>query len=148
MDKPKIAGSMAVKFAAWTLFLLVLIACFIRTECNPVHLISGIPWIMSLIREMFPPDFSRWKEYLRLTMETVAMGLWGTLFALIISFPMSFLGAVNTSPNKALQAVVKSFFTFLRAIPELVYALIFVYSLGFHSLSNSSSTSSHELFSG
>ena len=130
-DIAKTVGPTAARYAAWALFLLALTGSFIRTECNPAHLIGGIPWILSLVREMFPPDFSRWRDYMRLTMETVAMGLWGTLFAIIISFPLSFLGAVNTSPNKALQAVVKSFFTFLRAIPELVYALIFVFSIGF-----------------
>src|SRR5271157_161202 len=131
----KIPGPPAVKYAAWALAILVITFSFIRTECNPVELIKGIPGMASLIRDMFPPDFSKWKEYLHLVLETIAMGLWGTVLALLISFPLGFLGAINTSPNRMVQAAAKGAITFLRAIPELVYALIFVCSLGFGVLS-------------
>jgi phosphonate transport system permease protein len=131
MKVVKLSGPVAAKSAAWALAIIIIAASFIRTECNPVTLVQGIPGMINLIKDMFPPDFSKWREYLRLTMETVAMGLWGTVIALIITFPLSFLGAVNTSPNKALQVIVKGIFTFLRAVPELVYALLFVFSLGF-----------------
>ena len=120
MKVVKLSGPVAAKSAAWALAIIIIAASFIRTECNPVTLLQGIPGMINLIKDMFPPDFSKWREYLRLTMETVAMGLWGTVIALIITFPLSFLGAVNTSPNKALQVIVKGIFTFLRAFPDLV----------------------------
>jgi phosphonate transport system permease protein len=131
IDKVKIVGPTAAKTAAWVLAVLIIAASFIKTEFNPITLLQGSPRMLDLLRDMFPPNFSRWKEYLNLVMETLAMGLWGTVLGLIISFPLSFMGAVNTSPNKTVQTAVKVTITLLRSVPELVYALIFVYSLGF-----------------
>ncbi|HDS30283.1 MAG TPA: phosphonate ABC transporter, permease protein PhnE [Firmicutes bacterium] len=82
-------------------------------------------------------------------LETIEIALLGTLIAVIIAFPLSFLAARNivgsTPAGLAIYGIVRFLFNFLSAIPALVAALIFtvivgvgpaagVVALGFHSI--------------
>jgi phosphonate ABC transporter permease subunit PhnE len=97
------------------------------------------------------PDFSA--RTLRILvpamLETIEIALLGTLIAVIIAFPLSFLAARNImgkSPaGLAIYGFTRFLFNFLSAIPALVVALIFtvivgvgpaagVVALGFHSI--------------
>jgi phosphonate transport system permease protein len=53
------------------------------------------------------------------------------VLAALFAFPFSFLAARRTSPHPLIALVVKATFNFLRTIPELVLAIIFVASVGF-----------------
>ncbi|MFH1676898.1 MAG: phosphonate ABC transporter, permease protein PhnE [bacterium] len=82
-------------------------------------------------------------------LETIEIALLGTLIAILIAFPLSFLAARNIIGSKpaglAIFGIVRFLFDFLSAIPALVVALIFttivgvgpaagVLALGFHSI--------------
>jgi phosphonate transport system permease protein len=60
---------------------------------------------------------------------TVAMGLWGTVLSLILAVPLSFMGAQNVAP-RWLYNLTRPVLDFLRGLPDLVLALIFVAALG------------------
>ncbi|MCL4476197.1 MAG: phosphonate ABC transporter, permease protein PhnE [Nitrospirae bacterium] len=93
-------------------------------------LFEGFASSISLVREMFPPDFARWEKIPPLAMETIAIGFWGTILGMLISFPLGFLSAKNTSGNIVLYNISKGLVNFLRAIPDILYALLFVVSIG------------------
>ncbi len=97
------------------------------------------------------PDFSRRTLNILVPdmLETIEIALLGTLIAVVIAFPLSFLAARNIigiSPlGLTLYGIVRFTFNFLSAIPALVVALIFtvivgvgpaagVMALGFHSI--------------
>lgn len=83
---------------------------------------------------MLPPDLSDSQLYLLLILETIDIAGVGSAIGLILSFFLSFLTAKNTSPNVYIYTFSKGLINALRAIPELVYALIFVSALGIGSL--------------
>ena len=55
------------------------------------ELIEGGGNMAEYISRYWPPDFSDWKSYVKDTIETVSMGVWGTLFAAILSAPLGVL---------------------------------------------------------
>ena len=106
----------------------------------------------TLIRGLFPPDFSAsfLRVVFRAMVSTLATAIAGTVLSVIIAIP---LGAFSTpilwrrgilagAENGRLGALLRSsasravfaFLGFLRAVPDLVWALLFVTAVGLGSL--------------
>ncbi len=116
------------------MLIILVIYSFKVTEIDLISLIGGISNSFDILTEMWPPDLSNMDAYLMLVLETIGVGATGATIGVFISFFLAFFMAKNTTPNKFLYGVVKGFVNALRAIPELVYALILVSSLGIGSL--------------
>ncbi len=71
-----------------------------------------------------------WPVVITSVLETIQMAIIGTLGAVLMSIPMSLLAARNTSPHPSVYQTVRFILNFLRSIPELVYALLFVAAVG------------------
>lgn len=91
---------------------------------------AGAPRIWEFLKGMFPPDFSRISVYLKLMLETVGMGISGTFLAMALAIPLGVLAARNVSHHPVIYNLAKEITNFLRAIPDLVFALIFVVAVG------------------
>src|SRR3990172_4213018 len=98
----------------WGLFLVVLAFSFRVSHLDMRTLFEGYSFSVSLVREMFPPDFSRWNKIALLSMETIAMGFWGTIIGMLFSFPLGFLAAKNTSGNRVVYTASRHFVNLLR----------------------------------
>ncbi|HEY7169017.1 MAG TPA: phosphonate ABC transporter, permease protein PhnE [Candidatus Binatia bacterium] len=64
------------------------------------------------------------------TLETVQMALAGTFLALLVAFPAGFLAARNTTPHPLIYYAVRAVLNFVRTIPDLALALLFVAAVG------------------
>jgi len=120
-----------LKLTAWAaLAIAALWYSAVQIKLSPLALANGVPYMWNFITRLFPPDLS----YLALlggaTIETVQIAIWGTLLAVILSIPLSFLGARNTSPHIIVFHLTRLLLNALRAINELVFALIFVSAVG------------------
>jgi phosphonate transport system permease protein len=91
---------------------------------------GGFSDIWNLILYMFPPIFDNFPEALRTTIETIWMALIGTTLAVLLSTPLAFMAARNTSPHPTVIAVARGIIALTRAIPTLVLAAIFASSVG------------------
>ena len=84
--------------------------------------------------ETLGSDIADWywglKYWLRLILETILMGFVGTALGGIIALLLCFAGSRNLAPNKWSYFVARRLFEFFRTVPELVFALIFVYAFG------------------
>lgn len=63
-------------------------------------------------------------------LQTIVMAFVGTLFAMLVAFPLSFLAARNITPNVFLNQVLKRFFDFTRSVDMLIWALFFTRAFG------------------
>ncbi|MCC5022393.1 MAG: phosphonate ABC transporter, permease protein PhnE [Candidatus Synoicihabitans palmerolidicus] len=63
--------------------------------------------------------------------ETFKLGCWGTLLAVVLSAPLALLCARNYAPHPIIYGLARAWVSFVRSIPELVSALIFVLAYGF-----------------
>lgn len=116
--------------------VLVLVACFCFYTglFNPARLAEGVPSILGLMAEGFPPDFTAWFTWILPLLDTLAMSVAGTALALALALPLGFLGARNTAPNKVIYQVARTTLNVLRSIPELIMGIIFVAAVGFGAL--------------
>ncbi len=101
-----------------------------QIKLSPGALFRGIPFMWDFITRLFPPDFSYLSVLGQATIETIQIAIWGTLLAIILSIPLSFLGARNTTPHIIVFHLTRMLLNALRAINELVFALIFVSAVG------------------
>jgi phosphonate transport system permease protein len=96
--------------------------------------IDGGPAIAQLASEMVPPNFARWRHWMRPLLDTLAMSIAGTALAVLISLPLSLLAAPNTSVHPLLYRVVRTLLAALRSVPEIILGILFVAAVGFGAL--------------
>lgn len=63
-------------------------------------------------------------------LQTIVMAFIGTLFAMIVAFPLSFIAARNILRNRPVNQIAKRFFDFLRSVDMLIWALFFTRAFG------------------
>lgn len=107
----------------------ILIYSAIISDINLQELFEGSTNSAEYATRYFPPDFTDWRFYLADIIETVCMGIWGTLLAAVVAAPLSVLAAENIAPPWVVQPVRRIFDT-MRAINEVVFALMFVVAVG------------------
>ena len=111
-------------------FIVALVWSWLFIDMTLSTLFGGFSDIWNLIQYMFPPIFDNFPEALRTTIETIWMALIGTTLAVLLSIPLAFMAARNTSPHPAVIAVARGIIALARAIPTLVLAAIFATSVG------------------
>ncbi|TWT27178.1 phosphonate ABC transporter, permease protein PhnE [Planomicrobium sp. CPCC 101110] len=86
--------------------------------------------MIDFLSQWFPMDFSLLPEMVQDTLETLAMAFLGSVLGLVIALPISFLAARNTAPSRALFQITRVGLSFVRSIPEIVFGLILLTTLG------------------
>lgn len=112
---------LALAFFAWS---------FIAVDFSPIRFARGTPDLANLVADMFPPTAATLPEVSLAALETLQMALVGTALAALASVPLAFLAAKNVAPNRVLYQVTRAFIVFTRAVPDLVFALVFVAAVG------------------
>lgn len=64
-------------------------------------------------------------------LETLEIGFWGTLLAVIISLPLAVCAARNHTPHPLVRSASRFLISTLRAVPEVISALFLVIAYGF-----------------
>ena len=70
------------------------------------------------------------KGWLLLLVETVVMSYLGTALGFLLGVPLCFCTSANLTRNAWIRAIAKRSLEFLRTVPDLVFALIFVEAFG------------------
>ncbi|MEB3337900.1 MAG: phosphonate ABC transporter, permease protein PhnE [Leptolyngbyaceae bacterium] len=109
--------------------IAVLIGSYFQSEIKPLVLISDSQNMSTYLTSYFPPNFTDWKIYVQDTLITISMGIWGTLTAAIAAVPLSLMASNNVSPVWLLQ-ITRRLADAMRAINEVVFALVFVAAVG------------------
>jgi phosphonate transport system permease protein len=71
--------------------------------------------------------FWRWKVWMDLLFETVLIAFMATVLGVIGGFVLSFPAARNLAPNKWVLWITRRYLEIARTVPDLVWALIFVF---------------------
>ncbi len=101
-----------------------------RTGLSASALVNGYADFRRLVDRMLPIEFRRFSEIVDLALETFFIAFIGTALAVAISIPLSFLAARNTTPHRLVYGPARGFIVAMRAVPDLVFALIFVRAVG------------------
>ena len=111
-------------------------------ELDPASLWAGLPRItesaektLPILRlEHLPEDLGEWfwnlGHWLYLLAETLVMAYLATLLGSLFAVLGCFFAARGPAPSAPLAWAVRRGFEFARAVPELVFALLFIYAFG------------------
>jgi phosphonate transport system permease protein len=130
-----------------TVVVLVLLvaACIgsaIVGRFSPAALVEGAPKLGEYIWRIVPTlrwsslgaDLAYWfyglPKWLDLLLETVLMAYLATLIGSLLSLLVCFLGSRYLTPNAWCYFLARRISEFFRTIPDLVFALIFVFAFG------------------
>lgn len=92
--------------------------------------LGGFSDLWSLLKRMFPPDYYQLSSIVSATIETLWMALIGTFIAVIMSVPLAFGAARNTTPHPTVASLCRGIISLSRAVPDLIFAAIFVRAFG------------------
>lgn len=133
---PKRPGRAArwIATAAAAAAVVVLHALAIEgTEFKPGLLVDGWKGMAAFVADAFPPDLD-WERTVRpgleATLVTLWIGLLGTTFSVPSALLLAVLAARTTTPHQAVYQAARSILSFFRAVPDIVFALIFVTAVG------------------
>jgi phosphonate transport system permease protein len=118
-------------FPVWLAALLALLWLIVHDlEISFETLAYGVADMGEYFSRYSKPDFSDMSRYLDLMKVTLATALWGTVFALVVAFFLAPLAARNLAPYPLAYRAARELLNFMRAMPDLLLALIFVAALG------------------
>lgn len=113
------------------------------TQASPVALARGIPNILDFIARLNPPQWQTQPlelqqlgvvlfvpEILFAIVETVQMAIIGTTAAVFLAMPFAVLAARNTAPHRYVYQATRLALNAKRAVPDIIFALIFVAAVG------------------
>lgn len=122
----------AVHFALIVGAAAAVIAFIAPVTPSPERLVEGTPRLFGLLGRMWPPDTE--PEFLvrmgwRL-LETLQIALAGTIIGVALSLPIAWLASRKLTPVPAAAFLFKALISLFRTVPDLVWALIFVVTVG------------------
>lgn len=119
--------------AMFSALLVAHIVAFQETEFSLGALVDGSGGMARFLSEALPPNLS-WDDVVLPGIQASAITLWIGLLGTTLSIPTSGLLAVwasrTTSPHPVVFQVSRSILSFFRAVPDIVFALIFVTAVG------------------
>jgi phosphonate transport system permease protein len=83
-----------------------------------------------LISRMFPPRWSYAERLWRPLWDTINIATLGTLIAIVISIPVAFMAARNTTPHPIARQIAMVIIVFTRSVNSLIWALLLVSVIG------------------
>ena len=103
------------------------------TDIAPATLVQGWQGMTRFVGEAIPPDL-HWTEVVQPGLQACLVTLWTGLLGTTLSIPatvvLSVLGSRATSSNAVTYQLARGLMSFLRAVPDIVFALIFVTAVG------------------
>ncbi|MCT1685229.1 phosphonate ABC transporter, permease protein PhnE [Corynebacterium appendicis] len=100
-------------------------------ELSGQKLVSGFPNLLSFIGRMFPPEWSAIPGLLPAILSTLLVAVWETFLAMILGTALALGAARNLfGSNIIVYGACRAVLSVLRALPDMIWALIFVAAVG------------------
>lgn len=120
---PLVGGVLALLLTLWLTAPIV--------EVDFVRLVTSVGKMLAFAQQMFvAPDWAYVPQLLAKMLETMEMTVLATAIAIVISLPLGMLAARNATPHIAVYRLTRDLLSLMRALPELVWALVFVSAVG------------------
>jgi phosphonate transport system permease protein len=125
-----------------SLFLLAVAGSLWVSEVSISKVVAGFPGLVAYVVGTLPvirlesvsADVAEWYwglgHWLTLLCDTLVMAFMGTLLGATGAFLLGFPAARNLAPRAWLYSLSRRCLEMARTVPELVYALMFVYAFG------------------
>lgn len=118
------------QFALYLMCVLLFTVSVNGVGVSPGDLVTGIPHMGRILSEMVPPDLNRLQAMARALVETFQMALVGAVFGVAMSVPLAIFASRTHTPHPLLYHAARLLVSLFRTVPDLVWALFFVASVG------------------
>lgn len=130
---PRLPRLSPLTFALTIAALALVIVSIGQVAPSPGQLVDGGPSLVRLVNRMSPPNLDPaflarifWR-----IVETFQIAVAGAAIGIVLSLPIAWFAARGVGPFGNLGAFLsKAFISFLRTVPDLVWALLFVATVG------------------
>jgi phosphonate transport system permease protein len=128
----RLERSSALRFALIVAAAALVLAMMVPVTPSPQRLVDGVPRMGSLLDRMWPieTDPAFLARMGRRLIETMQIALAGTVLGILLSLPIAWCAARRISPVPWAAFLFKALISFFRTVPDLVWALIFVVTVG------------------
>lgn len=99
-------------------------------EVSGSALLAGIPSMIRLVGDMLPPSPARLLPIGLAILETFQMALVGTVIGVLLSLPLAVMASRRHTPNALVYGLARGAVSFMRTVPDLVWAILFVVTVG------------------
>lgn len=96
---------------------------------EPGAIVRNLDQGLVILSEVLRPNFGFFPRTVPAMLETIQMAIIASAIGCGIGLPAAFLASRVTSPNRPVLAVVRSVLNVIRALPDLLYGMIFVAAL-------------------
>jgi len=111
--------------------VILTVLSFVVTEVSFFEFLGGVADLPAMFWNLVPKSFDWWDDrFIGDFTETIMMGFAATAIALVFALPTGFLAARNVAPARWVYGVARIFILMVRALPDLIVAVIFVAALG------------------
>lgn len=104
---------------------------FLSLDIEWVKLLGRLPEIPNTFVKLFMFNFSKMNQIITAFIETISVAVLSTFLGIILGMFFALFAADNIFRIKFLPTFVKAFFSFIRAIPTIVWVLLMLVCLGF-----------------
>lgn len=132
LPPPRAAGLVAWGFLAG--FVAAAVWSIIDLRINIASILDSWDNAVDFIGRSVPLDFPEVSELVELLTQTLAIVTAATALSMVISFLAALAAARNTRSGPVMQRVSRTFIVIMRAVPELIMAIIFMRIFGFGAL--------------
>ncbi|MCU5705799.1 phosphonate ABC transporter, permease protein PhnE [Bacillus wiedmannii] len=112
------------------LVILLLWGSSVQVDASFSRLVVGFPNMIDLLKEMVPPDWSYFQVITTAMLDTIRMAIIGTTLGAILAIPLALFAASNVFTSTFLYGSARLVLNFIRTIPDLLLAAIFVAIFG------------------
>jgi phosphonate transport system permease protein len=128
----RFAGASAFQFALLIAVAALVLSSIYQVAPSPERLVNGAPRMANLLGRMMPPatDSVFLVRILGQLVETFQIAIAGTFIGIALSLPIAWLSARGVTPVPAFAFLFKGLVSFFRTVPDLVWALVFVATVG------------------
>lgn len=107
------------------------IVSFLFLDIEWGKLFSRLPEIPRIFIKLFQFRFDKMDQIFEAILETISVAVLSTFLGVVLGLFFGVFAAENILHVKGLPIFVKSFFSFIRAVPTLVWVLLMLVCLGF-----------------
>lgn len=99
-----------------------------------IELFGNLTRGADILAGFWPPDWDFLPQTYEPMLETISMAIIASAVGCTLGLPISFLASRVTTPNGVVYLLTRSILNVIRAIPDILYALIFVAALALGAL--------------
>jgi phosphonate transport system permease protein len=127
---PRLSRPSALAFLGHAALVVVLLWALEGVDWSAERLLAAPPRLADFLARAWPPATGHLDRLAWKMVETLQIALAGAALGIVLSIPVALLAARGVLAGPATNGAVRMVLGFIRAVPDLVWALVFVVAVG------------------